>query len=115
MFEEQYRDLQDAVDEIAERCRSLGYFVPGSLSQFLKYTRISDEHGVPDATEMLGQLARDNETVSRTCRAVVHLCEKYEDTATEDLMNDRINAHDKFAWMLRASIRSVPHEQPTDQ
>jgi starvation-inducible DNA-binding protein len=105
MFEDQYRDLVDAVDDIAERIRALGFFAPGSLSQFLKYADIEDEHGVPDAEEMIRQLARDNELLSRTCRAVVELTHKADDTVTEDLMNERMAAHDKAAWMLRATLR----------
>jgi starvation-inducible DNA-binding protein len=92
------------VDEIAERIRALGYTAPGSLSQFLKLTTIEDEHGVPDADDMLRQLARDNELVNRSCRDLVKLCDAAEDTVTEDLMNGRMKYHEKAAWMLRASL-----------
>ena len=104
MFQEQYEDLQDAVDEIAERVRSLGFFPPGSLSQFLKHTTLEDEHGIPDAREMVEQLARDNEQINRTAREVVQLCHEADDTVTEDLMNKRMGAHEKVAWMLRATL-----------
>jgi starvation-inducible DNA-binding protein len=104
MFQEQYEDLTGAVDEIAERIRALGYTAPGSLSQFLKLTTIEDEHGVPDATAMLQQLARDNELVNRSCRELVRLCHDADDTVTEDLMNGRMRYHEKAAWMLRASL-----------
>jgi starvation-inducible DNA-binding protein len=104
MFEEQYTDLTTAVDEIAERIRALGFFAPGSLSQFLKLSTIEDEHGVPDARGMLEQLVRDNETVTQACRAVVGICEEANDTVTEDLMNHRMDAHEKAAWMLRSSM-----------
>lgn len=104
MFQEQYEDLQGAVDELAERIRSLGYFAPGSLSQFLKLTAIQDEHGVPDVRNMLEQLVRDNEIVAQACREMAHKAHEYQDTATEDLMNDRLHAHEKTAWMLRATI-----------
>jgi starvation-inducible DNA-binding protein len=104
MFQEQYEDLTDAVDEIAERIRALGYFAPGSLSQFLKLTSIGDEHGVPAPDDMLAQLVRDNEQVNRACREVVQLCHEAEDTVTEDLMNQRMRYHEKAAWMLRASV-----------
>ena len=100
----QYTDLTTAVDEIAERIRALGYFAPGSLSQFLKLSTIEDEHGVPDARGMLEQLVRDNETVTQACRAVVGICEEANDTVTEDLMNHRMDAHEKAAWMLRSSM-----------
>lgn len=104
LFEEQYRDLQDAVDELAERIRALGHFAPGSLGQFLDRTAVEDEKGVPDASGMLEQLARDNELLARQCREVVAICEDAEDTVTEDLMNGRIAFHEKAAWMLRASL-----------
>jgi starvation-inducible DNA-binding protein len=104
MFQEQYEDLTAAVDELAERIRALGHFAPGSLSQFLKLTRIEDEHGVPDDRSMLTQLVRDNEQVTRACRDVVELADKAGDTVTEDLMNKRMAYHEKAAWMLRASI-----------
>jgi len=103
MFQEQYEDLTDAVDEIAERIRALGFFAPGSLSQFLKLTSVGDEHGVPAPDDMLAQLTRDNEQVNRACRAVVQLCHEADDTVTEDLMNQRMRYHEKAAWMLRAS------------
>jgi starvation-inducible DNA-binding protein len=105
MFEEHYQDLQGAVDEIAERIRALGFLAPGSLSQFLKLTNIEDEHAAPSAPEMISQLVQDNETVVRACRAVVQTCHEAGDTVTEDLMNQRMNAHEKAAWMLRASLQ----------
>ncbi|WP_051330380.1 Dps family protein [Niveispirillum irakense] len=104
MFQTQYEDLTAAVDEIAERIRALGHFAPGSLSQFLKLTKIEDEHGVPTAKGMLEQLVRDNEQVTRACREVVELADEAGDTVTEDLMNQRMAAHEKAAWMLRSSI-----------
>ncbi|HYE50218.1 MAG TPA: Dps family protein [Azospirillaceae bacterium] len=104
MFQVQYEDLTEAVDEVAERIRALGHFAPGSLSQFLKLSSLQDEHGVPDARGMLEQLVHDNETVVRACREVVRLAQDAGDTVTEDLMNGRMNAHEKAAWMLRASI-----------
>lgn len=104
MFQEQYQDLVEAVDQIAERIRALGYFAPGSLSQFLKITSIQDEHGVPEARSMLEQLVRDHETANLACRSVEDLAEKVHDPVTQDLMNERMQAHEKAAWMLRASI-----------
>lgn len=106
LFETQYRDLQEAVDEIAERIRAMGFFAPGSLGEFVRLSRIEDEAGrnVPDAQEMCRRLAEDNELAARTCRQVVKLCEMAEDTVTEDLLNGRIAAHEKAAWMLRASL-----------
>lgn len=104
MFQDQYEDLTEAVDELAERIRALGHFAPGSLSQFLKLTEIEDEHGVPDEQGMLAQLVRDNEVVNRSCKRVVEITGDANDTVTEDLMNKRMGYHEKAAWMLRASI-----------
>ncbi|WP_404378613.1 Dps family protein [Caenispirillum salinarum] len=103
MFEEQYQDLQDAVDEVAERIRALGFVAPGSLSDFLRMSDIVDTRKAPDAMDMVRQLAEDNEALSRACKDVVSLCHQAEDTVTEDLMNGRMAAHDKTAWMLRAT------------
>jgi starvation-inducible DNA-binding protein len=105
MFEEHYQDLQEAVDEIAERIRALGFLAPGSLSQFLKLSSIEDEHDAPTAPDMIRQLVEDNETVVRGCRAVVQTCHEAGDTVTEDLMNQRMRAHEKASWMLRASLQ----------
>ncbi|HYD31707.1 MAG TPA: Dps family protein [Azospirillaceae bacterium] len=104
MFQEQYQELVEAVDLVAERVRAIGFFAPGSLSQFLKLTAIQDEMGVPEARNMLEQLVRDHETVNQSCRAVEELAEKLHDPVTQDLMNDRMKSHEKAAWMLRASI-----------
>jgi starvation-inducible DNA-binding protein len=108
MFEAQYEDLEAAVDTIAERIRALGFFAPGSLTEFLRLSRIEDDAGsvIPDAQAMCRQLAEDNELAARTCREVVQICEKSDATATEDLLNGRIAAHEKAAWMLRASLES---------
>ncbi|MFM2044073.1 MAG: Dps family protein [Pseudomonadota bacterium] len=104
MFQDQYEDLTEAVDDLAERIRALGHFSPGSLSQFLKLTDVEDEHGVPDAIAMVGQLVRDNELITRACRQVVDTAQEAGDTVTEDLMNQRMAYHEKAAWMLRASL-----------
>ena len=104
LFEEQYTDLFVAIDKIAERIRALGFFAPGSLSQFKKASSIDDETSAPDAKTMLRQLVEDHETVSRACREVVDRCGQANDTVTEDLMNERMQAHEQAAWMLRASL-----------
>lgn len=104
MFETQYRDLTEAVDEIAERIRALGVFAPGSLSQFKAMTRIEDEDQVPNARGMLGQLAHDHDLMARHCREVAEVSNEASDTATEDLMNGRMAFHEKSSWMLRATL-----------
>jgi starvation-inducible DNA-binding protein len=105
MFERQYQGLQEAVDEIAERIRALGFLAPGSLNQFIAVTSIEDEHEAPSAPDMIRQLVEDNETVVRACRSVVRICHEADDTVTEDLMNQRMRVHEKAAWMLRASLQ----------
>jgi starvation-inducible DNA-binding protein len=103
MFEGQYKDLQKAVDKIAERIRSLGFVAPGSLSDFIRHASVHDQKKAPDAMEMVRQLAEDHEELTRCCRKVVEICHEVSDTVTEDLMNGRMNAHDRTAWMLRST------------
>lgn len=104
MFETQYTELALAVDEIAERIRSLGYPAPGSYTEFSKLTEVKEATGVPKAEEMIRQLVVANETVVRTARAVVPTAEEAEDQATADLLTQRIQLHEKSAWMLRSLL-----------
>lgn len=103
MFEEQYTELQTAVDVIAERIRSLGEHAPGSYVEFKELTVIpeADKAGV-SAEEMVKALLRDHEAVARTAREVFPAAEKGNDEATADLLTQRIQLHEKTAWMLRA-------------
>jgi starvation-inducible DNA-binding protein len=104
MFETQYTELALAVDEIAERIRSLGYPAPGSYTEFSKLTEVKEATDVPKAEEMIRQLVVANETVVRTARAVVPTAEEAEDQATADLLTQRIQLHEKSAWMLRSLL-----------
>lgn len=103
MFEEEYLELRDAVDLIAERIRALGYPAPGSYSQMSSLTSISEDEGTPEAMEMVRRLAEGHETVARTARDVVDTAESGGDVATADLATERIDLHEKTAWMLRAT------------
>ncbi|MFO7548894.1 MAG: Dps family protein [Acidimicrobiia bacterium] len=103
MFEEEYIDLRDAVDQIAERIRSLGHPAPASYAEYGRLASITDEEGAPDAMEMVRRLARDHETVVRTAREVVKIAEEAGDVATADLATTRIDIHEKTAWMLRST------------
>lgn len=105
MFETQYMDLREAVDELAERIRALGYFAPGSYKQYAELTRISEETGNPNAKEMIRQLTQANETVAKTCREVFPAAEKGNDEATMDMLTQRIQYHEKTAWMLRSLLQ----------
>ncbi len=104
MFEAQYTELATAVDEIAERIRALDVFAPGSYAQFASLSSVDEETGVPSAEHMIAQLAKDQETVVRTARAVFAIADKVGDEPTADLLTQRMQVHEKAAWMLRSSI-----------
>lgn len=104
MFEQQYTELATAVDEIAERIRALGFPAPGSYAQFGRLTSISEEADVPSAEEMLAQLARDQEIVVRTAREVFLIADDAHDEPTADLLTQRMQIHEKTAWMLRSML-----------
>ena len=104
MFEQQYVELATAVDEIAERIRALGVVAPGSYTQFAELSTVQEERGVPSAEEMIAQLVRDQETIVRTARDVFPLTEAAQDEPSADLLTQRMQIHEKPAWMLRAMI-----------
>jgi starvation-inducible DNA-binding protein len=104
-FEEQYVQLQDAVDSLAERIRALGEFAPGSFLEFQELATIKEDRGVPPAMEMVKHLLADHETVTRVIRAALPETDKAEDDATNDLLTGRLREHEKTAWMLRAMLQ----------
>lgn len=104
MFETQYNELWLASDAIAERIRALGFPAPGSSSQFAKLTVIKDCKDVPKAVDMIKELVSGNEATVRTARALFPLVEKAGDEATADLLTQRIQIHEKTAWMLRSLL-----------
>ena len=104
MFETQYNELWTAVDLIAERIRSLGEFAPGSYAQFGQLTSISEADGVPEATEMIEDLVNGHEAAARTARAAFEAAEQANDQPTADLLTQRLQAHEKTAWMLRSML-----------
>lgn len=104
MFEVQYNELALAVDGVAERIRALGEFAPGSYSAFRELTSIKESTGVPKATEMVRDLVDGHETVARTARAVFEAAEAGKDEASLDLLTQRIQLHEKTAWMLRSLL-----------
>jgi len=104
MFERQYNELALAVDLIAERIRALGIAAPGSYAAFAKLTTIQEETGVPDANAMIQQLLQGQEAVIRTARAVFPVAEKAGDQPTADLLTQRMQVHEKAAWMLRSLL-----------
>ncbi|HUO97954.1 MAG TPA: Dps family protein [Rhizomicrobium sp.] len=104
MFEGQYNELALAVDLIAERIRALGYPAPGSYAQFARMSSIAESESVPTAQEMLADLVKGQEAVVRTARKVFPLAEKASDEASCDLLTQRIQLHEKTAWMLRSML-----------
>ena len=104
MFETQYTELALAVDLIAERIRSLGSFAPGSYTDFAKLSSIKDADGVPKAKEMIRELIEGQEAVVRTARKLFPAVEKASDEATADLLTQRMQLHEKTAWMLRSLL-----------
>ncbi len=105
LFETQYTQLWTSIDEIAERIRALDEFAPGTYSQFSKLTSIPEAAGVPSAKEMIRQLLEGHETVARTARSVYPAAEKGGDEATLDLLTQRLQTHEKDAWMLRSLLK----------
>lgn len=104
MFETQYNELALAVDLIAERIRALGLPAPGSYRQFIELSAIEDEVGVPSAETMIKKLVSGHETVARTARDVFRIAESVSDQPTCDLLTQRMQVHEKTAWMLRSLL-----------
>lgn len=104
MFMLQYTELWNALDLIAERIRALGHFAPGSYGQYAALTSIKEEPGVPKANDMLKQLVEGHETVARTARGIFPAAEAGGDESTADLLTQRLQIHEKTAWMLRSML-----------
>ena len=104
MFEGQYTELAAAVDEIAERIRALGVRAPGSYAEYSKLTSIEEGDGEETAEEMVRQLAIGQETVVRTAREVFPAADAANDEPTADLLTQRMQIHEKNAWMLRSML-----------
>ena len=104
MFEEQYNELWAAVDPIAERIRSLGHYAPGSYREFAKLSSIRESEGVPPANDMIRELVAGHETVARTAREAFANVDEAQDEASADLLTQRLQIHEKTAWMLRSLL-----------
>jgi len=104
MFEAQYTELALAVDLVAERIRALGCPAPGSYAQFSALSTVKEETGVPAAMDMVRQLVDGQETVARTARAAFPVAEAASDQVTLDLLTQRLQVHEKNAWMLRSLL-----------
>ena len=102
MFEEHYTELATAVDEIAERIRTLGVVAPGTYKAFAALSNIEEVDGVPAASEMIRILTHGHEQVVKTCREVLVKAQDADDESSAALVSDRMRVHEKTAWMLRA-------------
>jgi starvation-inducible DNA-binding protein len=105
MFETQYNELALAVDQIAERIRALGEPAPGSYREFARLSSVTEDTDAPDANEMIRRLVEGQETVARTARMVFPIAEKAADQPTADLLTQRMQVHEKTAWMLRSLLQ----------
>jgi starvation-inducible DNA-binding protein len=104
MFEEQYTELALAVDLIAERIRALGFPAPGTYGEFTQLSSIQEERGVPSAEDMIRKLVEGQESVVRTARSLFLVLERSHDEPTADLLTQRMQVHEKTAWMLRSLL-----------
>lgn len=104
LFEKQYMELANAVDEVAERIRALGFPAPASYTQFSQLATVKEETTVPNAKKMIEQLIADNETIVRIARDLFPAVDDAKDEATADLLTERMQAHEKAAWMLRSLL-----------
>ncbi|MCY1231237.1 DNA protection during starvation protein 1 [compost metagenome] len=104
MFETQYNELALAVDSIAERIRALGYPAPGTYKEYARLSSIAEEEGVPEATEMIRKLVEGQEAVVRTARSLFPVIDAAGDEPSADLLTQRMQTHEKTAWMLRAML-----------
>jgi starvation-inducible DNA-binding protein len=104
MFEQQYTELAMAVDLIAERIRALGFAAPGTYSEFTRLSSIPETPGVPKADEMIRDLVAGQEAVVRTARSIFPIVDAANDEPTADLLTQRMQTHEKTAWMLRSLL-----------
>ena len=104
MFETQYNELALAVDLVAERIRALGVYAPGSYAQYSQLSSIKEETAIPAAQDMIRNLVQGQEAVIRTARSLLPLADKASDESTADLLTQRLQVHEKTAWMLRSLI-----------
>ena len=106
MFEEHYTELAVAVDDIAERIRTLDVAAPGTYKEFVKLSSIKEVDGVPESNEMVKLLTKGHEQVIKTAREVLQVAQAADDESTAALVSDRMRVHEKTSWMLRASQKA---------
>jgi starvation-inducible DNA-binding protein len=106
MFMEQYTELWNALDNIAERIRALGHFAPGTYARFVELSSIKEEPGVPNAQEMIRQLVDGQEALIRTVREAFRVADEASDQPSAGMLSDRMEIHEKNAWMLRSFLEN---------
>ena len=104
MFEEHYTELAVAVDDIAERIRTLGEPAPGTYKAFAQLSSIAEVDEIPEAREMVSILTCGHEQVVKTCRKALVAAQEADDESSASLISDRMRVHEKTAWMLRAML-----------
>lgn len=107
LFEEHYTELAIAVDDIAERIRTLGVIAPGTYKQFAELSSIEEVDGVPPARDMIKILTASHEQVVRSCREALKKAQAGNDESSIALISDRMRIHEKTAWMLRAMLQTA--------
>ena len=105
MFMEQYTETWNAIDLVAERIRSLGHYAPGTYKEYLELARVKETPGVPKAAQMVKLLIDGQEAVVKTARELIPLAERADDQPTLDLLTQRMQVHEKNAWMLRSLLK----------
>lgn len=114
MFEEQYTEQWNALDEIAERIRALGHFAPATYKRYAELSNITEEPEVLSSKEMIRQLVEGNEILIRTLRAGVKVADELDDYPTADMLTTRMEVHEKNAWMLRSFLEQGAGAQQGD-
>ena len=104
LFEKQYRELAENIDEVAERIRALGHYIDASFAAFKNLTAVGDEAKLRASKDMVQELVRSHEIVIRNARNLVQVAEEEKDGATVDLLGRILNMHEKHAWMLRSQV-----------
>lgn len=104
MFMDQYTEQWNALDIIAERIRALGYPAPGTYKEFVRLASIKEVEGVPKATDMVRHLVAAQEATARTARKLFPVVDAANDQPTADVLTQRIDVHEKTAWMLRSLL-----------
>lgn len=105
MFEEHYTEMAVAVDDIAERIRTLGVAAPGTYKALAELAKVEEVEGVPEASDMVGILTKSHEQVIKTCREALKLAQQADDESSVALISDRMRLHEKTAWMLRSMLK----------